>query len=681
MEVATPVPKTALPTPRPAERAFPRTTAPQKVQPARTTELQEGFQQCAPPTAARRPGETVSRTRIVPPESTEDVFRFEAVTWRAPTTSASRTRTARATYPASVATRHRAPTATGASAAATAALTTTAAPEATAHQASSQVAFACARWPVIRQRTAMRERQRCPVGAARVVARATSAVRQTTPAQTTASVPETVPAPTSPMGVGPASHAAWCLEVTAAVLPSICSTSTISPTPDTISAMSFMPMRPYLKLDHPTSNAMLAAGLFAALVFAACGGRPLTKRVPGTGGTTSTGGILGSGGTDSTATTSATGGQGGTKIIGSSGPGATGSGGVTSATGPVSTWVADLVSAYCAWAVRCGQFPNQDICQAYGDPRFAAVGFNMATAAVVAVAEGTAEFNATQAASCLATMSGLACDIDFVNLPSVPTSCRAAFSGSFPSGGVCIDDVQCAPGASCVGDSSFLVCKGTCTPISAPSCRTNDDCPTQQYCSGNFTAGSGIWSVGQCQDFISPGATAGDICGRPVLCAPGLSCQGGGPFTPGCEPDAAEGEKCGPDAMYAVCRAGLACVTPDDGSILEATCMRPAGLGDACTSLLQCGGQYQVSDLICDKTGSHTCVHKPSTGPCVVVDGNNTCDPLTSYCDATSGTCQPWLSQGAHCDPHAASGIDPCGPSGACEGTVCMPRLRGCISG
>jgi hypothetical protein len=457
------------------------------------------------------------------------------------------------------------------------------------------------------------------------------------------------------------------------------STSTISPTPGTISTMSFMPMRPCLKLDHSTSNAMLAAGLFAALSFAACGDRPLTKRVPGTGGTTSTSGIPGTGGTDSTATTSATGGQGGTKSIGSSGPGATGSGGVTSATGPVSTWVADLVSAYCAWAVRCGQFPNQDICQAYGDPRFAAVDFNMATAAVVAVAEGTAQFNATQAASCLATLSDLACDIDFVNLPSVPTSCRAAFSGSVPSGGVCINDVQCAPGASCVGDSS-LVCKGRCTPISAPSCRTNDDCPAQQYCSGDFTSGSGLWSVGRCQDLISPGATAGDACGQPVLCAPGLSCQGGGPFTSACEPDAAEGEKCGPAAMYAACPAGLACVTQDDSSILEATCMRPAGLGDTCTSLFQCGGQYQVSDLICDRTGSHTCVHKPSTGPCVVIDGYNTCDPVTSYCDAPSGTCQPWLLEGAHCDPHA-SGIDPCGPSGACEGTVCMPRLRGCISG
>jgi hypothetical protein len=219
MEVATPVPKTDLPTPSPAERAFHRTTAPQQVQPARTTELPEGFQQCALPTAAPLPRETVGRTRIVPPESTEDVFRLEAaVTWRAPTTSASRTRTARATYLASVATRHRAPTATGASAAAIAALTTTAAPEATAHQASSPVAFECARWPVIRQRTAMRERQRCPVRAARVVARATSAVRQTTPARTTASVPETVPAPTSPTGVGPASHAEWCLEATAAVL-------------------------------------------------------------------------------------------------------------------------------------------------------------------------------------------------------------------------------------------------------------------------------------------------------------------------------------------------------------------------------------------------------------------------------------------------------------------------------
>ena len=107
--------------------------------------------------------------------------------------------------------------------------------------------------------------------------------------------------------------------------------------------------------------------------------------------------------------------------------------------------------------------------------------------------------------------------------------------------------------------------------------------------------------------------------------------------------------------------------------------MRPAGLGDACTSLFQCGAGYQVSDIICDEANTHTCVHKPLTGPCVVVNGMNTCDPVTSYCDAT-GICMPWLPEGARCDPYD-NGLDVCGPAGSCEGYICTPRFLGCISG
>jgi hypothetical protein len=223
------------------------------------------------------------------------------------------------------------------------------------------------------------------------------------------------------------------------------------------------------------------------------------------------------------------------------------------------------------------------------------------------------------------------------------------------------------------------VCQGTCRPISSPNCSTSGDCSAQQYCMGHSTSGSGLWRVGQCEDLIPPGATEGSPCGQPVQCAPGLSCQGGGPMSAGCEPDAGEGEGCGFAALGASCAAGLACAPPDDGDAVRSTCMRLAGLEDACTSLFQCGAQYQVSDLICDETDTHTCVHKPSTGPCVVVNGMNTCDPVTSYCDAT-GTCMPWLSEGAKCDPHA-NGLDPCGPAGSCQGYICTPRFLGCISG
>jgi hypothetical protein len=90
---------------------------------------------------------------------------------------------------------------------------TTAALGATARPANSTVVCECAPCNVIQERTVMQERRRCPVGAARVVVTATFAIRQTTPAQTTASVRGIVPAPTSPLEAGPASPAPKFLEV------------------------------------------------------------------------------------------------------------------------------------------------------------------------------------------------------------------------------------------------------------------------------------------------------------------------------------------------------------------------------------------------------------------------------------------------------------------------------------
>jgi hypothetical protein len=337
----------------------------------------------------------------------------------------------------------------------------------------------------------------------------------------------------------------------------------------------------------------------------------------------------------------------------------------------VSTWVTDLVAAYCTWAIRCGEFPDAAACKAYMGPQFAAVNFNQASAAVTAVSDGKAQFDPTQAASCLTALSNLDCDVDFLSLSSIPEPCAVAFSGSVSDGGACIDDVECANGSMCVIDWT-TTCDGTCMPTSEWACRTNDDCPSQQYCAAVVMQGPGLWGSGVCEAIVPPGATAGDPCGMPVQCAPGLSCVGGA-APARCAAAAGTGATCG--GFSGSCAPGLACVTSDDGT--TATCMPPAKLGDACTSLFQCGAQYKLSDIICDETVTHTCVHRPSTGPCSVVNRMNTCDPVTSYCDATAGTCRPWLSQGAAC-VFPSSGIDPCGIWNSCSGPVCAPLLGAC---
>jgi len=349
------------------------------------------------------------------------------------------------------------------------------------------------------------------------------------------------------------------------------------------------------------------------------------------------------------------------------------------------TWATDLNVAYCTWAVRCGRFADAAACNAHTAAEFAIVNFNAPSAAITAVSRGTARFDSVQATSCLTALAHSACDSELLSTVRIPPPCSGVFSGSLSDGSDCIDDVECADGSMCV-IASTATCKGVCTPVSRFACRTNDDCPAQQYCAAVPLQGSGLWGSGVCDDSVAPGASEGAPCGTPVQCAPGFYCPGGPAPGGGCEADVGAGADCdetgrvGPD-----CSPGLACVVSDDGTT-AATCMPPAKLGEPCTSLFQCGAEYELNDITCDETGTHTCVHRPSSGPCKIVNWTDTtCDPLTSYCDSMSsgtlgsgntsaGTCKPLLARGAAC---VLGAINPCGPLEECRGAVCTPSPVG----
>jgi hypothetical protein len=226
----------------------------------------------------------------------------------------------------------------------------------------------------------------------------------------------------------------------------------------------------------------------------------------------------------------------------------------------------------------------------------------------------------------------------------------------------------------CIIDST-MTCTGTCTPAGGAGCRMNSDCPADQQCGGGAWEGPGFWLSGGCNPLVPPGATAGDLCGNPVACAPGLFCAGG-PAPARCAAGPGPGEPCGSQNPGSGCAPGLACTPSDDGKAL--TCMPEAKLGDPCTSLFQCGAQYRLSNIICDVNGSHTCVHRPSTGPCVLVERTNSCDPVIGFCDGTAGaaTCRPWFSVGEPCvfPIFPTQGLDPCGPGAGCQGAVGAAR-------
>jgi hypothetical protein len=336
-----------------------------------------------------------------------------------------------------------------------------------------------------------------------------------------------------------------------------------------------------------------------------------------------------------------------------------------------STWVTGLIAAYCAQAVRCGQFPDSAVCDAFMGPQIAVDNFNSPTAAITAVVGRKAQFDSAKAASCLAAFSEMDCDLASSNLASVPVACTSVFSGSVSDGGTCIDDVECATGSMCV-IASTTTCEGTCTPANGGPCRTNGDCLPRQYCAGVPWQGPGVWGSGVCADAVPPGNTEGAPCGTPVPCAQGLSCFGG-PAPARC--GVAVGEEGAPCRLLGApgptCASDLVCVISHDG--MTGSCMPPAKRGETCTSLLQCDAEYSFARTICDENGSHTCVPRPSKGACTVVNGVNTCDPVISYCDA--GTCKPWLPEGSPCTFPTSNGLDPCGRWSSCQGGVCTSTL------
>ncbi len=447
----------------------------------------------------------------------------------------------------------------------------------------------------------------------------------------------------------------------------------------------------------------LFLALLSPLVAAACGRVLVAQENVDDGGVSDGGGTSGSSGADGSSASSSSGaaapssssgsggsagssggGDSGLQFYGSNGRGDSGDAGNASfaddaigqlgpdASFPVKNWVTGLTASYCDWAVRCGTFPDTATCDAYMGAQYAQVNFDVPSAAVKAVSDGKAQFDSTQAKMCLTALFNLDCAVDFLTAPP-PAPCAAAFAGSVPDGGACIDDVECPGGSMCIVTST-TTCEGSCRPASGGPCRMNSDCPPHQFCAAVPIQGAGLWGSGVCEAIVPPGGN-GEDCGMPVQCASGLCCTGG-PAPAVCLAcgSASTGATCSKFAGPA-CASGLACVESDDA--LTATCMPPAKLGEACTSLFQCGVQYTSSDIICDESGTHTCVHRPSTGPCIVVNRTNTCDPATSYCEATSGTCKPWLPQGTPC-VFPSSGIDPCEPWTGCSGPVCTPLLGAC---
>ncbi|MBS2021083.1 MAG: hypothetical protein JST92_01640 [Deltaproteobacteria bacterium] len=285
----------------------------------------------------------------------------------------------------------------------------------------------------------------------------------------------------------------------------------------------------------------------------------------------------------------------------------------------------------------------------------------------VAEANGRIRFDPETADACLTMLARAGCSFGFVYAHAYCARAVAPLQGG---GAACDSDFECQTG---VCSASGDVCPGACaTP--APALQLGDPCVEGDTCQpGHYCA------AGRCH---SP--DVGTPCTRSAQCLPaGLVCD---PDTNACQPagldgsacssitDCADGHFCGSDARchpllangancatHEQCQVGSLCRRPVHGA---ATCQRAAEIGEGCIEAP--GAGFGLTDqrnsgcrwgLICSPL-SHTCREPPSSGPCLPF-----CRADLSYCDSSTGTCEPRKAEG-----------EPCSGSDCQGGLVCEPR-------
>lgn len=348
--------------------------------------------------------------------------------------------------------------------------------------------------------------------------------------------------------------------------------------------------------------------------------------------------------------------------------GSTKGGGGTEDPEPLDSLVDDAATVDCALLVRCHVFSEPALCSLYFAPDGA--GFNSFGASVAAAKAGKIHYDAVAARDCLNALQADTCDaLSNATAPS-PGACNAVFTGTLGVGSRCIADSECLPGSFCASPAGGAGCDGSCAS-GGTLCNVDSHCAKGQVCDKNMPTTT---SKGTCVTPVPAGA-ANQPCGTNSACQPGLVCGSGASGTV-CLPPGQSGQPCAITGYVGGCADGLVCVFSDDGT--SSSCQAAAAKGDSCQGRDQCGGL--LSTLTCDAT-THLCVDAPSSGPCA--GEALACNPLSSFCDTSSGTptCTPYLATGAACSvasvgcglPAAATCQQPAGTTattGTCVANV-----------
>lgn len=351
----------------------------------------------------------------------------------------------------------------------------------------------------------------------------------------------------------------------------------------------------------------------------------------------------------------------------------------------VNAFIADVLPAFCARAVRCKDAHLQASCEDVVKNRLLnSNGVLTGTAidvlyvdATAAVKDSRATFDGVKGKRCLKAVRELSCEDNSLDSN---VDCQGTFVGKVIDAQSCYFDGDCALTSYC--SSSGMTCPGTCQArksagavasrdrecqqgqyvydgkclafsAASSSCAPVAPATAKQTCvEGSFCNSSNICAA---RGTLNAACTAGNQCNATLVCSNG-TCQTPAalngtcnlsPFIP-CQIDLhCDGPTAGMPGtcqtlapVSGACFLTSDCATPlyCDGARLVPTpargaCQAKKTLTTACSGAGQC-----VNSAYCDAPGSSTCVaKKPANAACTAVPPDQCVDGYA----CTGGTCRP----------------------------------------
>ena len=289
----------------------------------------------------------------------------------------------------------------------------------------------------------------------------------------------------------------------------------------------------------------------------------------------------------------------------------------------------EIEGSQCDRLVACEGVVDRKTCEASFDLDSADYGSIEA-----AVKDGTVKYDSGAASKCADSFGDTSCKFPGFNQDD---PCDDVFTGTVPTGGACVIDLQCANFGECVitgtCDPEIMCCTGTCmgsateSAIGGPCADDLHFCAANSYCK----EGSGT-GPGTCTALVAMeggACDALDACANPMYC--NLNFQTG---TGTCKTPAGSGQTCSRMDLLPCADSREYC----DMTTLK--CVKDAAVGAACggTTGVQCVGYASCINAVC-------VADIGPGGACQADTGADCAGDL----ECISGTCQLDPSTGITC--------------------------------